>query len=40
MKEDFQDEVYSDDAVMEMPLIFALELKVHYLAGSPQAYNL
>jgi hypothetical protein len=34
LKEDYQDAVYSDDAIIVTPLIFALELAVLYLAGS------
>jgi hypothetical protein len=34
LKEDYRDAVYGVGALMEMPLIFALELAVLYLAGS------
>jgi len=34
LKEDYRDAVYGVEALMEMPLIFALELAVLYLAGS------
>jgi hypothetical protein len=34
LKEDYRDALGSDDAMLAMPLIFALELSVLYLAGS------